>query len=334
MAYSKPSTNPHEQAILTSIIYSDIFNFPLTKSELWKFLISEKKISRISFEKTLKKLSTTNRHSGKRETSASRIPNDRSQSDPGQARMTNKISHKDTYYCLAGQEKIIDGRRKNKAEAVRKLKIAQKATLYLSHIPSILFIGISGGLAMGDVEPTDDIDIFVITKKNTIFKSRLLILFLLQLLNLRRRRNDANPTDKICVNYLIDEESLSFSKKKHDVYTAHEILQIKPLYDVKSTFGSFLESNKWINSFFPNAKKTEGKNIQINKIFTLKLSLHILNIIIPEKLGRFVQMIFINKHRKSEIVTNHVLAFHPNDYRVQTLDKLRLKLHELGLLTN
>ncbi len=304
MVYSKKYKNPQAEAIITTIIYSDLFNFPLTKAELWKFLISERKINRRDFEIILQELKE------------------------------KYITEKDGYFSLKKKEKIIERRKENQQEVENKLKIAVKAAYYLSYISSILFIGISGGLAMGDVDKADDIDFFVITKKNSIFKSRFLILCMLQMLNIRRKRQDLNPTDKICVNYMIDSKSLTFYDERRDLYTAHEILQIVPLYDKKDTFQKFVMSNEWVSNFFPNAKDVGKKaKLEQKKSFILTFIFYILNTVLSEGLCRHLQMILINKHKKNEIVTNHVLAFNPNDYRVRTLRELRLRLHELGLLT-
>ncbi|HUQ85735.1 MAG TPA: hypothetical protein VM077_05400 [Candidatus Limnocylindrales bacterium] len=304
MAYNNAHFSPHEEAILTSIIYSDIFDFPLTRDELWKFLITEKKITKNNFEKALEDLKE------------------------------KYIYEKDGYFSLKTNRKIIERRKRNSEEVSKKLEIAERAAFYISHIPSVLFVGISGGLAMGDVEEDDDIDFFIITKRNTIFKSRLLILFVLQLLNLRRKRQEIDSKDKVCVNYLIDELNISFSKAKHDVYTAHEILQIKPLHNVDEIYQIFLTVNKWIKNYLPNAGGSFEKiTIHTKKFIHIKLFFYIIDKMLSEKLCRFIQILLINKHIKNEIVTNHVLAFNPNDYRVQTLTKLRLKMRELGLLT-
>jgi hypothetical protein len=106
---------------------------------------------------------------------------------------------------------------------------------------------------LGDADKEDDIDFFIITKKDTLFKTRLLVLLALQLLGLRRKRLEKNPADKICVNFLIDETKLSFSKDKRDIYTAHEILQIKPLFFRDNIYSRFLKANTWVYNFLPNA---------------------------------------------------------------------------------
>src|SRR5579862_5317869 len=129
-----------EQAILTTILYSAIFSFPLTKGELWKFLITKKKISREEFGEGLRLLKKF-------------------------------IVYQKGYYCLPGIEKIIAKRIQNKSEVEKKMKRTRFIAEKLSRIPSILFIGVSGGLAAGNAGKDDDIDLVIIVKKKTLFMS-------------------------------------------------------------------------------------------------------------------------------------------------------------------
>lgn len=300
-------------AILKTLIYSDIFNFPLTKDEIWKYLISDREIKHGTFDNALKTLINQDNKTDRKKA---------------------KVSFKDGYFCLSGHEASIEERKSNKKYVEAKLKIAIKAASRLSHISSILFIGLSGGLAMGDVNKSDDIDFFIITKKDALFKTRLLVLFVLQKMGFRRKRIDKNPKDKICVNFLIDEKKLFLPLDRHDIYTAHEILQIKPLFERDRIYERFLKANQWIYNFLPNANLAGGyKNQDIKKNIIYQILGYFIDFLPIERPSRHMQMAIMKKHRRGEIVTKHVMVFNPNDYRVQTLKRMRLKLREIGLLT-
>jgi predicted nucleotidyltransferase len=304
MVFAKPLKDPVQAAILKTLIYSDIFEFPLTRDELWEFLITERKIPSSSFDKTLENLKK------------------------------NKITNLEGYYCLKGSEKFVKTRIQNIPQIKYKLNIARKAAYFLSFIPTVLFIGISGGLAMGDVQKEDDIDLFIISKNNSIFKTRFLILIILEILGLRRTRSEKKARDKICVNYIIDETKISFSSDRHDLYTAHEIVQLKPLYERVDMYSKFIKANNWINKLIPNLNAQQKKDLNMIKKskFTAIFNINIIYLL-PEQLLRRLQIEIMKKHKTTEIVSRYVLAFNPKDYRLQTLRKMRLRLLNLGLLT-
>jgi hypothetical protein len=294
-----------EKAILTTILYSDIFDFPLTKDELWQFLISKKSISKSSFEE-------------------------------GLAKLGRLIIYKDGYYCLIGKERNITKRKKNNSQVQKKTEIAIKATYYLSYIPTIRFIGLSGGLAMGDADKWDDIDLFLITQKHSLFTTRLFVLVLLELMNLRRKRSDKKASDKICVNLLIEETNLRWPISKRDIYTAREIVQVKPLFERKGTYKQFLTSNGWVEEFLPNSLKVDasimGKTWKRNYYSLAGVSSILMSRPIELLMKKF-QKRYIQLHQTTETVKDTVLAFHPKDYRSNVLTLLNLKLQQFGLLT-
>jgi len=306
MAFSKRSFSDTQKAILTTIIYSDIFHFPLTFTELWKYLISEEKITRKAFSEAL-------------------------------ANLSDVVASRDGYYFLTGKDSFVTRRKRHQAELKKKLQIAKKATFFLSHIPTIRFIGISGGLAVGNVTEEDDIDLFLIVKKGTLFMTRFWVVCMLEWLGMRRKRNEEFPADKICVNLLVDENRLLWPKKSRDLYSAHEVAQIQPLFERDNMFQKFMDSNQWIRTFLPNSqdeKEVFLGNTKSTNYFVLQFLGYFIFLKPFETMLRKLQENYMKKHRTTEIVSKNVLAFHPNDYRMEIISKLRLKCENLGLLTN
>lgn len=291
-----------KEAIWTTLLYSDIFSFPLSKDELWNFLITQKKIARNEFEESLQKIE-------------------------------KDIVFINGYYCLHKREEIIAQRIKNISEVKKKLQQARFIAKRLAIIPSILFIGISGGLAANNVTKEDDIDFVIIVKKNTLFVSRISLLVILEILGVRRYRNQKNTADTICVNLLFDETALIWPKDKRNVYTAREIVQMMPLFERKNLYQRFFSANAWAQKYFPN-KKILKKNFisKENSFFDRIIFLFLMNSFV-EFIFRNIQMSLMRKHQTKEIVTKHFLALLPNDYRIEILRQLRLKMRQFGLLT-
>lgn len=305
MAFNKRSFSDTQKAVLTTILYSDIFHFPLTHTELWKYLISEKRITRKAFTEAL-------------------------------ANLSDVVATRDGYYFLTGKESLVTERKRLQAEVKKKLHIAKRAAFFLSHIPTIRFIGISGGLAVSNVKKEDDIDLFIIVKKGTLFMTRFWVVCMLEWLGMRRRRNEQFPADKICVNLLLDETKLLWPKKSRDLYSAHEIAQIQPLFERDNMFQRFMDSNQWIRTFLPNSqdeKEVFLGNTKSTNYLILQFFSYFIFIQPFETWLRKLQEHYMKKHQTTEVVSKNVLAFHPNDYRIEIMSKLRLKCENLGLLT-
>jgi hypothetical protein len=305
MVSNNPRFSNVEEAVLKTLIYSDIFHFPLTRDEIWRFLIIDKKITKKACYEAISSLK-------------------------------DHIITQDGFYCLQGREAIITQRKQNLSEVQKKLRLAKRTVFYLSHIPTILFIGISGGLALGSATKEDDIDLFIITKKNTLFMTRLWILLLLEWKNLRRKRGEESAPDKICVNLLLDEGHLAFSSRKRDIYIAHEIVQVQPLFERNDTYQMFMNSNSWVKRYLPHSLE---ERLLFHEVYW-KANYYVLNLISKiifhsffEQLVQRLQQRYMKNHQTIEQVSKGVLALHPIDYRAKTLKDLRLKCEKLGLLT-
>jgi hypothetical protein len=295
MAYSRS-----EKAILKTVIYSDIFNSPLSENELWRFLTSDRKITKDEFVKAIKKLSS-------------------------------KIISKDGMYCLADKEACIEKKKVLSPEVAKKIRLAKHTAYVLSHIPTISFIGLSGGVAVGNAEKDDDVDLFIITKRNTLFVTRFFILLVLEALGLRRTRNDSHPANKICANFLIDEAALVWPVNSRDLYTARELMQMKPLFDRNGMYRKFLSANLWSKTFFPNAEPYRIAFTEPQSYMIVKFLSALVTAFPFEVLMRLVQKGLMKRFRTKEFVSDHVLAFHPYDYRRQTLRRFEKRLRELGV---
>jgi predicted nucleotidyltransferase len=199
---------------LDTLIYSDLFDFPLNREELERFLHTKKK----------KKPSLS--HKG--------------------------FSYKNGYFFLKGRERIISIRKSRQKDNQKKLGIAKKAAGLLTLIPYIKLIGVSGSLAVGNAKKEDDIDLFLITEQGRVWTSRLYAVLLLKLLGLHRGRNTKNNSNKICLNMVVSEDKMSYQKPEHNIYLAREIAQMLPLLNRDGVYEKFIAKNNWIKKFLAN----------------------------------------------------------------------------------
>lgn len=196
----------------------------------------------------------------------------------------------------------------------KKLIIAKKAASLISKIPTVKFIGITGALAMSNASKNSDIDLMIITKNNTLWRTRLFVYLTIYLFGIQTRRPlDDNQRDALCLNMWLDESDLVWDKSDRNLYTAHEIAQIVPLVNKEKTYEKFLRCNRWILEYWPNAVE-----IQIYK--DTKILCKKINFI--EKIAYKLQYLYMKPKITREVVTPTRAIFHPNDWGKIVLSKL------------
>ncbi len=153
---------------------------------------------------------------------------------------------------LSSQDKRL--RRSLSQTTSEKEALARKLTPFVKLIPGIIFLGVTGSVAAGNAHQDDDLDLLLITRHHRLWLLRPLFILLLSLFFTRRLPGDSRKTkNTFCPNLWLDETSLTIPVSKRNLYSAHEIIQIKPLYDVGGVYHRLLLSNSWISQHLANA---------------------------------------------------------------------------------
>ena len=269
--FAADKSQTHEEAIEKTLLYSHLFNGGLHKKDLHKFLF-DVKISEDQFEKALVNLNGLNKINFK---------NDNVSLNYRNIKIYNKI-----------QKKLEE-------------KEIKKTLRIIKNIPFISCICFSGGTANYGIENHDDIDLFIITKPNSIFIVYLLIHVLSKIFNLRKT---------LCANFLIDETSLEI-KDQHDYYTAHQIASLIPFRNAEM-LNWFKQNNNWIKSFFPNFEY-EKADVKISGGFYFLLKP--LNKLL-KYFYRFLYKGNIQKDSSDSIkLEERCIKLYTNDHRIKTL---------------
>jgi predicted nucleotidyltransferase len=274
-----------------ALYYHSIFNYPLTKSELFKWKLGKKDSLKIVNSEL-------------------------------------EICFRDNFYFLKEQAGMVAARLQRERISHKKLKIAKKASILLKKIPTIKFIGITGSLAMMNAKKSSDIDLMLITQKDTLWITRLLAYFALIVMRYALRHPDSkDEKDRLCLNIWLDEEDLVWQKR--NIFTAHELAQIIPLVNKDNTYERLLSKNKWILSYWPNSVKIRSINAETENKFE-KLSSNNLNLNIISNfvlhVSNFIafkaQYLYMKPKITREVITPTRALFHPNDWT----EKLKKKL--------
>ncbi|MBI3283066.1 hypothetical protein HYZ70_03255 [Candidatus Curtissbacteria bacterium] len=302
-----------DKAILATLAYHDIFDYPLKKEEIASLLVGKKT--------SAKAVSVKIKH----------LENLR------------KIKQKGEFFFLKGRENLYNIRRVRQKYSNGKLKRAILYSKLLTPIPTIKLVAVSGALAMGNSHKSDDIDLVIITQKNTIWTTRFLanlILFpfkrkppQLPTTNYKRQTNN-----KACLNLFLDESDLKI--RDQNLYTAHEIAQMKPLMDRGETYSRFIKANQWILKYLPNWQTILSPVISVPpSVIPAKLVLGPdrgagiqLHLSILEKFLKKFQLTYMKPRITTERIGEHQLFFHPQDTREWVLAEYQKRLKKLKIL--
>jgi len=239
---------------LKSLLYHNIFDYPLTESEVVKWVAGG------GVEVVVKEKYVAGQKGG--------------------------------LYFLKGKEGVVYKRLLKKRISIRKIQIAKKTANLLSVIPTIKLIAITGSLAMENASDDSDVDLLIITTSGTLWITRLFTLVFLKLLGIPVRRfKDKKQKDKICMNMWFEESALSWPAADRNSFTAHEIAQIKPLINKDSTYEKFIAENMWLKDFWPNSVHVKriadsGQRIDKNLKFFEKVAMSLQLIYMRRKITR------------------------------------------------
>lgn len=276
-----------KNAILRTLLYADLFDYPLTKEEIWKWLV----VKNSKFEENLSGL----------------IKN-------------RKIETREDLYFLPGREFLVSIRNMCEQSSEPKIKIAHRVVKTFRLIPWIKLIGITGSLAVKNSEEKDDIDLFFITSQNRLWLTRGLVVIILRMQGRYRRPNKI--TNMICPNMFISEGSMEISPQ--NLFMAHEICQLVPIFERDNTYLKFIVANSWVENYLPNAYRGITPNINAEKYG--KPNFSVVQRLVPrssaiESAAMRVQLWYMRKNRTTEIVSQDLIKFHPHNLEVEIMKK-------------
>ena len=265
-------------SIIKTLCYADVFESSMNKSEIFRYYIGKKKVYATSLSMVLSSMVKE-----------------------------GVIDKSGGYYFLIDRKMLVDLRHKRERESRMKLVIAKRASALLARIPTVRFVGISGSLSMNNCRAEDDIDLFIISSKNTLWITRLFVNLTLLALGHKRSRNDIFGADLICPNMFLAEDNLEIPDEKKNLFSAHEVVQLRPVINKDKTYEEFLLQNAWVNNFIPNFKIIT-KPLMIRKNTIYDYLVKALNF-----LFYILQKLYMLKKMTKEEVSLGVARFHPKD---------------------
>ena len=182
---------PVAQSILKTLIYFDIFHYPLTFREIRKSIVSLS-LTDNQIRKQLEKL-----------------------------RSGGLVKEQSGFYFLEGDWKI-PYRKDGNRRAGRYWKKARLISGFIAKFPFVRGIMISGSLSKGFMTKNSDIDYFIITEPGRLWVCRSLLILFKKVFLL-------NSYKWFCLNYFIDSQNLEIEDK--NLFTATELVTLKVTFN-------------------------------------------------------------------------------------------------------
>lgn len=307
-----------DEKILKTLIYFDLFDYPLTAWEIWKWLFNE---------------------SGQATTKVE-LPEILSALDDSQY-LKNKVGFKKNFYFLAGRGHLVETRLNKYVVAWQKFRKVRRVVKILKIIPFIKMIAVANDLAYFNAPRDSDLDFFIITAKKRLWLTRFFAVLITKILGLRP--TEKSKKDKVCLSIFISEEKLNMEYLKisrDDIHFTYWLENLIPIYDADDYYQKLRGANGWLFKFLPQAIAYEPNPRQGvfegKRLKSLKKIAEFFFLDIDEKFYRWLEIRkFPDKIKKTMnqdtrvVVNDYILKFHTNDNRREILNKFQKQCQNL-----
>ena len=178
-----------ELAILKTVLYASIFDYPLTLEELHSSLL----------EATLAKAAVLAKYRSS-ET------------------LQKVVEFREGFFFPGGRFSLVEKRQKRQIASRSLLDRNRWVLKLICAIPNTRLVALSGSAAHGNAELDSDIDLFIVTRKKCVWGVAVSALLLTKMLGYRRM---------VCCNLVLSETRLKIDQE--DLFTANQIGHLKPL---------------------------------------------------------------------------------------------------------
>ncbi|HYF61657.1 MAG TPA: hypothetical protein VD886_02520 [Herpetosiphonaceae bacterium] len=202
-----------ERAIVMTVAYADVFDYPLTSGEIHRYLAG------VAAAPAVVEAALRQGHL-----------------------VAGTLAQSGPYVMLPGREAIVETRRRRAAVAERMWPAAVFYGRMIGRLPFVRMVAVTGALAVSNVDPGADIDYLVITEPGRLWLCRAIIIGLVRL---AARRGHI-----LCPNYLLSERALALGQRS--LYGAHELMQMVPITGVPC-YNRMRRANPWADELLPNA---------------------------------------------------------------------------------
>lgn len=181
-------------AIARSVLYSGLFDYPLTLAQLRQTLIAS--------PQTATEILRT----------YERCP-----------RLREIVAFENGLFFPAGRPDLPQERRTREARSLAFLAHHRRLLTAICNLPYVSLVALSGSVAHLNLESAGDLDLFIVTRGRRVWSTTVAVILLAKLL--RRRRT-------LCANFVLADSRLALDQA--DLFAASQIIHLKPLVGLET----------------------------------------------------------------------------------------------------
>lgn len=301
---------PLESAILRTVAYFDLFSYPLTSWEIWKWLSA----GSASFAEVQDCLARS-------------------------AILQEKLEHQSGFTFLRGRSGMLKDRQERYRLALAKLDRAERFTRTLVRIPFIRAVFACNSLGIANARAESDIDFFIVVQRQHVWAARLLAAGWAKLRKLRPM--PGNRADKFCLSFFVADDALDLSALRLDTdpYLTMWVATLVPLYDPAKLHAALWQANAWVQRALPNAApRALAQQRHVSQSLLAQTLAPIAGTQAFERMAERLQRRALAPNLRAlanqdtrVVLNDRMLKFHDNDRRQEYSQAFASRLSNLGV---
>jgi hypothetical protein len=301
--------SPLSKSILKTLLYFDMFKYPLTAEEVFLHL----QTNHVTDRDVQEELKTMSKQS--------------------------LVYPLDNFYSIQNNISLEARRKKGNLLAKKYLKIAEKKARLIASFPFVIAVMASGSLSKEYMDEKSDLDFFIVTKPGRLWIARTLLVMYKRIFLFGSHKF-------FCVNYFVDEEHLEIEEK--NLFTATELATLVPLCG-REHYTKIIQANTWIKDFLPNFRPRHSEHVPSGrKNFVKKIFEYMLSFTVGDWIDRYFmnitgkrwKKIYHNQYVKKDFdiafkTKPHTSKNHPNHFQKKVTELYQKRLtafeHQSGI---
>lgn len=203
-----------EEAILQTVLYADIFDYPLTPAEIHYYLIS----TSVASERVLALLENS-------------------------AWLRARLLVTRGFVTVRGRQSIAAVREARAGSSAQLWPAARRWAAVIGALPFVRMVAVTGALAVDNSPAGDDIDYLIVTAPGRVWLARAMAVAVVRVARLFGVG--------LCPNYVLAHSALG--QQRRNLFIAHDLAQMVPLVG-RAVYADMRAANQWSVEYLPHAQ--------------------------------------------------------------------------------